>query len=271
MAMKNCNLVCRAWYAQLHPRLMASVVVSPLILKIIKKNPRAFSPVYHMVKKLTFMEVGAKRGLPISSRAPFSHLTHVSFHRVKFKTFGDIIQSINSVDAHPVCLTVLDCTFKDSWIIRDAIAQKRTASLHLPPYTLGLSQIDVDSDHIDYISLCVLSWVASNHTNLSALRSLRIRFENYNNDSITSLFAFVSQPDCLLEELRVIYGSGISDAGKCHLVSHPRGLIIPKTLFCHLGPSSVFTSHRSAMLSVAFYSPTSRKFFCPPSNVCICK
>jgi hypothetical protein len=269
--MKNCNLVCRAWHAQLHPRLMASVVVSSLILKIIKKNPRSFFPVYHMVKKLTFMEVGVKRGLPISSRPPFSHLTHFSFHRVKFKTFGDIIQIINSVDAHPVCLTVLDCTFKESWIIRDTIAQKRTTSLLLPPYTLGLSHINVDSDHTDYISLCVLSWVASNQSNLGALRSLRIRFENYNNDSITSLFAFVSQPNCLLEELRVIYGSGIFDASKCHSVLHPRGLIVPKTLLCYLGPSSVFTSHGSARLSVAFYSPTLRKLFCLPSNLCICK
>jgi hypothetical protein len=158
---------------------------------------------------------------------------------------------------------------KKSWIIRDTIAQKRTTSLLLPLYTLGLSQINVDSDHTDYISLCALSWVASNQSSLGALRSLRIRFENYNNDSTTSLFAFVSQPNCLLEEPRVIYGSGIFDAGKCHSVLHPRGLIVPNTLLCYLRPSSVFTSHWSARLSVAFYSPTSRKLFCPPSNVFI--
>jgi hypothetical protein len=212
--LKTCNLVCRAWYTYLQPKLMASICIDFAAYQSLDVDVQTMERCKHLVRHLSLHNRDREHqewqlGIDLAA-VSFSNLVTLELRQIRFSTITDLYGCLSMTPPTLKSLIIFDCscpeirrTYRPPVSLDDNMVIN---SIVYWPHSLALRDIEIDSDMINYFACALWGWFAASPT-LSVLRVLDIRLMYFDEKDLRSLFDFLSHAECMVEKADIKIGA----------------------------------------------------------------
>jgi hypothetical protein len=209
--LKTCNLVCRAWYTYLQPKLMASICIDFAAYQSSDVDAPMMERCKHLVRHLSLHNRDRAHqewqlGIDLAV-VSFSSLVTLELRQIRFSTITDLYGCLSMTPPTLKSLIIFDCSCREiRRTYRLSVSDNMVNSIVHRPHSLALRDIEIDSDMISYFACALWGWFAASPT-LSVLRVLDIRLMYFDEKDLRSLFDFLSHAECMVEKVDIKIGA----------------------------------------------------------------
>jgi hypothetical protein len=223
-AMKTCSLVCKKWRWVIQPRLLSSVTIRRHSEQLDEAEEMIqWQRIGHFVRKLILR---SKKWTVVP--AEFNKISDLQLFGVEFPHLEDFYVLLRSISTTVHALRIIHCSIDSDGETYDITPTARLESNHdstdphqRPSLQLTLHSLKVVCYCYPHLIRNVLLWLAQTPT-AGSLRRLKVVVRHMLPDLLSQLCLFVSNPECILEELEIYFskppGRDLSECTLLHLL-----------------------------------------------------